>query len=70
MAPFYTGNHRPNAFAAVVGPDLPRDVRMDGRSILDVAPTILAAFAIDKPDYMEGTAFSEMRRPTDVGPSR
>jgi predicted AlkP superfamily phosphohydrolase/phosphomutase len=54
-APYYTGNHRPNAFAAIVGPGVAPGQLLEGASILDLAPTILACFAIPKPVYMDGS---------------
>jgi predicted AlkP superfamily phosphohydrolase/phosphomutase len=53
VAPFYSGNHWPHAFALAAGTDVPRGALLDG-SILDLAPTILAQFGIQPPDYMDG----------------
>ena len=52
VAPFYTGNHFPNAFAVSVGPDVPHGTVRDGGSVLDIAPTILSHFGIDPPSHM------------------
>jgi predicted AlkP superfamily phosphohydrolase/phosphomutase len=59
LTPYYTGNHRPNAFAVAMGPEVPRGNILDGASILDLAPTILSHFGITPPDYMEGKVLSE-----------
>ena len=57
-APYYTGNHRPSAFMVALGPDVPQGAVIEGRSILDLAPTILAQFEIPPPDYMDGKVLS------------
>ena len=54
LAPYYTGNHRPTAFAVVFGLEVPRGNVLEGTSILDLAPTISAYFGIKPPDYMAG----------------
>jgi hypothetical protein len=59
VAPFYTGNHWPNAFAAVTGPGVPAGATLEGGSILDLAPTILAHFGLAPADFMSGTARPE-----------
>jgi predicted AlkP superfamily phosphohydrolase/phosphomutase len=61
VPPFYTGNHWPNAFTVAVGPDVPQGVVLEGRSILDLAPTILARLGIEPPDYMDGKVLNELR---------
>ncbi len=53
-APYYTGNHRPNAFLLVRGPDTPAGVEVNGRDVLDVAPTILAKLGVELPVPFEG----------------
>jgi predicted AlkP superfamily phosphohydrolase/phosphomutase len=58
--PFYTGNHWPNAFTVVIGPDVPRGLVLEGRHILDLAPTILSRFGIEPPDSMDGKVLSEL----------
>jgi predicted AlkP superfamily phosphohydrolase/phosphomutase len=47
VSPFYTGNHRPNAFLAGIGPAVSKDAVPSDASILSLAPTILAHFGID-----------------------
>ena len=59
-APFYTGNHWPNAFAAAIGPGVPQGMTLHGGSILDLAPTILAEFGVEAPDYMDGRVLREL----------
>ena len=59
VPPYYTGNHRPNAFMLSLGPGISQGVR-EKHSILDIAPTILTQFGIAPPDYMDGTALSEL----------
>jgi predicted dehydrogenase/predicted AlkP superfamily phosphohydrolase/phosphomutase len=60
LTPYYTGNHRPIAFVASVGPQVPQGKVLDGTSILDLAPTILTHFGITPPKYMEGTVLNEL----------
>ena len=60
LTPYYTGNHRPTAFALAIGPEVPRGNILDGTSILDLAPTVLSHFGITPPDYMEGEVLSEL----------
>lgn len=61
VAPYYTGNHRPNAFMISIGPGIFPGEICEGRSILDLAPTILNQFGIDPPDYMDGRILTELR---------
>jgi predicted dehydrogenase/predicted AlkP superfamily phosphohydrolase/phosphomutase len=60
LPPYYTGNHRPNAFAIAMGPEVPRGNMLDGASILDLAPTILTHFGITPPDYMQGKVLNQL----------
>ncbi|HWP24701.1 MAG TPA: alkaline phosphatase family protein [Candidatus Binatia bacterium] len=66
LPPYYTGNHRPNAFLLSMGPEIPRGV-INGASILDIAPTVLGWFGIEAPDYMEGRVLAELRCPSETG---
>lgn len=61
LTPYYTGNHRPNAFAVAMGPEVPRGNMLDGASILDLAPTILTHFGITPPNCMDGKVLKELR---------
>jgi hypothetical protein len=70
-APYYTGNHVPHAFAVALGPDVPTGAVHTGRSVLDLAPTILTEFGIAPPEYMPGAVLTELRRtPTSTGTGR
>ena len=60
LNPYYTGNHRPNAFMLAVGPDIPRGAVLGDGSILDLAPTILSCFGIEPPEYMDGKVLHEL----------
>ena len=60
VSPYYTGNHCPNAFMAVVGPEIPRGEVLDGANILDLAPTILSHLGVEPPTYMDGRVISEL----------
>jgi predicted AlkP superfamily phosphohydrolase/phosphomutase len=61
MMPYYTGNHRPNAFTIAIGPEMPPQVVCAGASILDLAPTILTSLGLEPPDYMHGKVFGEAK---------
>ena len=60
MTPYYTGNHRPNAFTFAIGPDMPPQAVCADASILDLAPTILTSLGIEPPDYMHGKVLGEL----------
>jgi predicted AlkP superfamily phosphohydrolase/phosphomutase len=60
LNPYYTGNHRPNAFMFATGPDVRPGAILEGASILDLAPTILASFGIEPPDHLDGKVLSEL----------
>jgi len=47
-APFYTGNHRPNAFVAARGPSVRPGSSISG-DIADLAPTALALLGVEPP---------------------
>jgi len=59
-SPGYTGNHRPNAFLVARGPGVREGVEVTGRHILDIAPTVLAALAVDPPRHFEGRPVEEL----------
>jgi len=61
LPPYYTGNHKPNAFMISLGPGILPGAICEGASILDIAPTILDQFGIDAPDYMDGRVLSKLR---------
>jgi predicted AlkP superfamily phosphohydrolase/phosphomutase len=61
VPPYYTGNHRPNAFMLSLGPGIFQGAVCENTSILDIAPTILDQFGVDPPDYMDGRVLSELR---------
>ncbi|MDH3598444.1 MAG: hypothetical protein OEU26_02255, partial [Candidatus Tectomicrobia bacterium] len=63
LAPYYTGNHRPNAFSVAVGPGIASGAVLQGASIMDLAPTILSHFDIDLPAYMHGRVLPELGVP-------
>jgi predicted AlkP superfamily phosphohydrolase/phosphomutase len=62
LIPYYTGNHRPNAFATVVGPGVAGGVALEGASILDIAPTLLAHLGIQAPSHMDGRVLTSLVR--------
>ena len=64
VAPFYTGNHRPNAFSLAVGPGIAGGASLEGAHILDLAPTLLHHFGLEVPPYMTGRVLRELWRPT------
>lgn len=66
LPPYYTGNHRPNAFAFVAGPDVPQGESLRGASILDIAPTVLGRFGIPPPAYMDGEGLTELSGQSSV----
>jgi len=62
VVPFYVGNHRPNAFAIVTGPDVPKGECLEGNHILDLTPTILSLLGLETPAYMDGKVLDQLRR--------
>jgi predicted AlkP superfamily phosphohydrolase/phosphomutase len=60
VTPYYTGNHRPNAFAAIMGPGVAAGEVLQGASILDLAPTFLARLGIAAPTHMDGKPLREI----------
>ncbi len=54
IVPFYVGNHRPNAFAYISGPGVPKGESIDGAHILDLTPTMLAQLGLEVPSHMDG----------------
>jgi predicted AlkP superfamily phosphohydrolase/phosphomutase len=62
VAPFYSGNHRPNAFTLAIGPGIEGRATVEGAHILDLAPTLLDHFGIEVPPHMTGRVLHEMWR--------
>ncbi|RPJ57707.1 MAG: hypothetical protein EHM23_19680 [Acidobacteria bacterium] len=62
IVPFYVGNHRPNAFAVVTGPNVPEGEQLEDGHILDLTPTILTLLGLDAPEYMDGKVLSQLIR--------
>lgn len=60
VSPYYTGNHRGNAFIIAGGAGVGSETELQNGSILDLAPTILDYFDIAIPDHMDGTVRSEL----------
>ena len=61
VTPYYTGNHRGNAFVVAQGPSVPAGAVLDGGSILDLAPTILAYFGVAAPGHMDGRVQASLK---------
>jgi predicted AlkP superfamily phosphohydrolase/phosphomutase len=57
VSPFYTGNHRPNAFVLVAGAALSAGATIENAHILDIAPTVLAMLGVAAPAQFEGRAW-------------
>ena len=60
VSPFYTGNHRSDAFIAAMGPTIHSGTRLEGAHILDLAPTILSLLGLTPPEYMDGKVFEPL----------
>jgi predicted AlkP superfamily phosphohydrolase/phosphomutase len=60
MVPYYTGNHAPAAFVIARGPGIPRGEELSGAHILDLAPTLLAYFGLEKTSSMDGKAIADL----------
>jgi predicted AlkP superfamily phosphohydrolase/phosphomutase len=58
-APYYTGNHRPNAFVIGRGPGIAAGRVLRDGHIVDLAPTILAMLGVEPPARMDGRAWAE-----------
>jgi predicted AlkP superfamily phosphohydrolase/phosphomutase len=57
-APYYTGNHRPTAFALARGPHIAEGEVLVGGHIVDIAPTILTMLGVDSPQHMDGRVWN------------
>ena len=51
-----SGGHSSHGFVLAVGPGVPAGVEMQRRSIYDIAPTILEAAGVTRPDDLDGQA--------------
>ncbi len=58
-APYYTGNHRPNAFVLARGPHVLGGGRLADGHIVDVPATILALLGTEPPKHFEGRPWPE-----------
>ncbi len=58
--PFYSGNHRPNAFVLARGARTTAEARLEGGHILDLAPTVLTLLGVDLPDHFQGHPWAEV----------
>jgi hypothetical protein len=56
-SPFYTGNHRPTAFALVAGAGAGPKLQLERAHVVDLAPSILSRLGVDVPRHYEGTPF-------------
>ncbi len=54
ISPYYTGNHKPNAFILGRGPNIAENAIFTGGHVIDIAPTILAMLGVDPPKHMDG----------------
>jgi hypothetical protein len=62
-----SGGHRPEGVLAVLGPGVRRGTRVEGASLLDVAPTLLHAFGLPVADDMPGRPLRELfERPGEL----
>jgi predicted AlkP superfamily phosphohydrolase/phosphomutase len=59
-APYYTGNHRPNAFVLAAGPGVAPGSTFANGHILDLAPTIFAMLGEQPPEHFEGRAWTQL----------
>ena len=57
-APYYSGNHRPNAFVLARGPSVSAGSSLQEGHIADIAPTILELLGVEPPAHFDGQAWS------------
>lgn len=67
-APYYTGNHRPAAFALVRGPRARAGVHLDAGHVIDLAPTLLSMLGVEPAAHMQGEIWGELSEA--AGPAR
>lgn len=60
IAPYYTGNHRPDAFVIARGPGIAEGSRLDSGHIVDLAPTVMTMLGVDPPAHMDGRVWKEL----------
>ena len=70
LSPYYTGNHRANAFAVATGPGVAEGQTLEGASVLDIAPTILIRLGVEPPAHMDGRILSELAGKEEISASR
>jgi predicted dehydrogenase/predicted AlkP superfamily phosphohydrolase/phosphomutase len=70
ISPYYTGNHRANAFAVVTGPDVAEGQTLEGASILDLTPNILARLGVEPPAHMDGRILGELSSKEEISVAR
>ncbi len=56
-SPFYTGNHRPTAFALTRAPDWSQAPDAGTPQVIDIAPTVLSLLGVDAPKRYEGRSW-------------
>ncbi len=56
-SPFYTGNHRPTAFALTRAPDWSQALDAGKPHVIDIAPTVLSLLGVDAPKRYEGRSW-------------
>jgi predicted AlkP superfamily phosphohydrolase/phosphomutase len=61
-----TGTHRPEGVLILSGPGIENSVKLNGVSIVDLAPTILSILEQPVPGYMDGTVIKEAFAPGTV----
>jgi predicted AlkP superfamily phosphohydrolase/phosphomutase len=66
ITPYYSGNHKPTAFALARGPRIAEDEIFTGGHVVDIASTILAMLGVDPPKHLDGRIWSEfIGQPSD-----